>query len=219
MRIIDLSMNVAPTWRWHCEIHTTGDFAAGDPYRFTALKTGMHSFTHVDAPLHIEPRRESIDCIDLDKLCGAAAVLDLGPVRPNQEIGSDLLEQRGRHVRPQDIVLMKTGWDLVRSYTSREYWTEAPYLSRDAAAWLSRQPIKAVGFDFPQDFRIREIPDRHPPVEEMPTHDLVLRKGIPLIEYLCNLHRVSAPRVEVYALPLKVIGGDGGSARVIAVER
>lgn len=218
MAVIDLSMTIQPMWRWQCEITFKGDFSAGDPYRLTHLKTGMHAFTHVDTPLHIEAGRESIDCVSLGRLCGAAAVLDLGPVVPNQEIGPDLLAARGSHIRPGDIVLLKTGWDLARRSDTREYWTDAPYLNRQAAAWLSEQPIKAVGFDFPQDFPIREIPGRHPMVQEMPTHDLVLRKGILLIEYLCNVHRLSAQRVEVYALPLKVAGADGGCARVIAVE-
>jgi kynurenine formamidase len=95
---------------------------------------------------------------------------------------------------------------------------EAPYLNRRAAAWLSEQPIKAVGFDFPQDYVIREIPERHPSAAEMPSHDLILRKGILLIEYLCNLHRIQAKRVELYALPLKVAGAEGACARVVAVE-
>ena len=218
MVVVDLSMTILPNWRWRCEIDVTGDFGAGDPFRFTHLKIGMHSFTHIDTPLHMEPGRESIDLVGLERLCGAAAVLDLEPVNPNQEIGPELLAERGRHTRPGDIVLLKTSWDLARSCTTREYWTEAPYLSREAALWLSEQPIKAVGFDFPQDRPIREIPGRHPSIQEMPTHDLVLRKGILLIEYLCNLHRLSAQRVQVYALPLKVAGAEGGCARVIAVE-
>ena len=63
-----------------------------------------------------------------------------------ERIGNFLvaLAERGRHMRPGDIVLVKTSWDLARSWTTREYGTEAPYLSREAALWLSEQPIKAV---------------------------------------------------------------------------
>jgi kynurenine formamidase len=93
MAVIDLSMTIQPMWRWQCEITFKGDFSAGDPYRLTHLKTGMHAFTHVDTPLHIEAGRESIDCVSLGRLCGAAAVLDLGPVVPNQ---GSIAESMGR---------------------------------------------------------------------------------------------------------------------------
>ena len=55
--------------------------------------------------------------------------------------------ERAGHVQPGDIVLLKTCWDLARDCTTREYWSEAPYLNREAAAWLADLPVKAVGFD------------------------------------------------------------------------
>lgn len=218
MGLIDLSMTVQPMWRWPVEIELAKDMDCGDPYRVTSVKTTMHAFTHVDTPLHIDPGREAIDEVELERLCGPAAVVDLTPVAPNQEINGEFLASRATHILPGDIVLLKTCWDLAREYTSKNYWLEAPYLGQDAAAWLAGRQIKAVGFDFPQDYVIREIPDRHPGAAEMPTHDLLLRQGILLIEYLCNLDSIKADRVELYALPLKVKGGEGGCARVIALD-
>lgn len=218
MRPIDLSMTIQSMWRWPVESKLVKDMHRGDPYQVTNVSTSLHAFTHVDTPLHIEPGRESIDTIVLDRLCGPAAVVDLTPISANQEIGCDCLTERAQHVREGDLVLLKTCWDTIRDYTTEAYWHDAPYLSTDAARWLAEQPVKAVGFDFPQDHVIREIPGRHPSPEEMPTHDLILRKGILLIEYLCNLNQVKSERVDVYALPLKVGGAEGGCARVIAIE-
>jgi kynurenine formamidase len=217
MAIIDLSMSVQPTWRWPVEIATERDFDRGDPYRSTCARITMHAFTHVDAPLHVEPGRESIDQVPVDRLCGPAAVVDLRPVAANQVMGPDLLEARSGHLQEGDILVLKTCWDMQRAWTSKEFWLEAPHLSSGAAAWLAEQPVKAVGFDFPQDYSIREIPQRHPEVHELPTHDLVLRKGIYMIEYLCNLSLVEQERVTLYALPLKVLGSEGACARVVAV--
>jgi arylformamidase len=215
--LIDLSMTIRPMWRWPIEVGLAKDIRRGDPYQVTTVKTGMHAFTHVDTPLHIELGRESIDQVGLERLCGPAAVIDLTPIAANQEIGPELLSERAGHVQAGDILLLKTGWDLARDCSTREYWSEAPYLNREAAAWVAALPVKAVGFDFPQDYVIRDIPTRHPPAEEMPTHDLILRKGTLLIEYLCNLHRIHAERVQVYALPLKLFGGEGACARVVAL--
>ena len=219
MKFVDLSMLMQPMWRWPLEPTLTKDINQGDPYQVTTITTGMHAFTHIDTPLHIETDRESIDEIELQRLCGPAAVIDLTPVTVSQEITIDLLRKRANHIEPGDIVLLKTNWDLLRDYTTREYWLDAPFLSLDAADWLSQLPIPAVGFDFPQDQVIREIPDRHPSPSEMPTHDLILRNGILLIEYLCNLDGLQANRVEVFALPLKLKGAEGGCARVVAIDR
>ena len=215
--LIDLSMTIRPMWRWPVEVSLAKDIQRGDPYQVSTVKTGMHAFTHVDTPLHIELGRETIDQVELERLCGPAAVADLRPIGANQEIGPELLRERAAHVRPGDILLLKTCWELSRDCTTREYWTEAPYLNREAAAWLATLPVKAVGFDFPQDYVIREIPARHPAAQEMPTHDLILRKGILLIEYLCNLNRIHGERALVYALPLKLHGGEGACARVVAI--
>lgn len=218
MKPIDLSMTIQPMWRWPVESKLVMDMCHGDPYQVTTVNMSMHSFTHVDTPLHVELGRESINTISLSRLCGPAAIVDLTPVSANQELGYDYLKERAQHVREGDIVLLKTCWDDIRDYTTESYWHDAPYIHTDAVQWLSEQPIKAVGFDFPQDHVIREIPDRHPSPKEMPTHDLILRKGILLIEYLCNLGEINTERVVVYALPLKIDGAEGGCARVIAIE-
>ena len=217
MPIVDLSMSIQPHWRW--QIGTTRALAheKGDPFQATVLTVPLHAFTHVDTPLHIEPGRVTVDRVALDRFCGAAAVVDLSFVTANQPITAEDLRQHGGHIVPGDIVLLKTAWDLKRDWTQREFWLEAPYVREDAAEWLAALPIKAVAFDFPQDFVIREIPGRHPPASEMPTHDRLLRKGIYLIEYLCNVHRIQAARTLVYVLPLKVVGGEGAPARAIAV--
>lgn len=217
MAVIDLSMTIQPTARWDVEINADRDFDRGDSYRSTSARLPMHAFTHVDAPLHVEPNRESIDEVSLERLCGPAALVDLRPIAPNEGIGPDRLQARSAHAQRGDILILKTGWDQQRKPTSREFWSQSPYLHEEAAAWLAEQPVKAVGFDFPQDYTIREIPQRHPEVSEMPTHHLVLRKGIYMIEYLCNLGRIDQERVTLYALPLKVRGSEGACARVVAV--
>ena len=216
MALIDLTTLIRPHWRWPVKIEQVMTLENGDSYRVTRLGAAMHSFTHVDTPLHIEPGRETIEEVPLDALCGAAAVVDLSPARPNQEIGLEQVQAAWGRVREGDVVLLKTCWDQQRDMDTKEYWTEAPWLSREAAAWLARQPIKALGFDFPQDHAIRQVPGRHPRADEMPTHDLVLRKGIYLIEYLCNLGALKADRVELFVMPLKVQGAEGACARVAA---
>jgi kynurenine formamidase len=51
----------------------------------------------------------------------------------------------------------------------------------------------------------------------MPAHDLILRKGIYQIEYLCNVHQINSKRITLIALPLKLADCEGAPARVIAL--
>lgn len=217
MRLIDLSLTIQPHWRWAIEQKQILAHSADDPYQVTTVNLPMHAFTHVDTPLHIIPGRISIDAVPLEDLAGPAAVLDLSYVKANQEIERGDLEKVGSHIQKGDIVLLKTAWDQTHNPMSREYWSEAPYVGEGAAIWLANHAIKAVGFDFPQDYVIREIPQRHPRPEEMPTHHHILGKGIYLIEYLCNLHQIEKERITFFALPLKVHNAEGAPTRALAM--
>ena len=103
---------------------------------------------------------------------------------------------------------------------SPDFWTRSPYLTRPACEWLAAREPAAVGFDFPQDRPIRELLEgNRPPMGKFVSHDVILRRGVPLIEYLCNLRAVASARTEICALPLKILDADGAPARVIAIER
>lgn len=217
MEMIDLSMTLQQHWRWRTKRRLVQDPQKGDPSLVSVLTLDMHAFTHVDTPMHMGQGKVTIDAVPLNQLVGPAAVLDLSFIGANDAIRVRDLHEAGSHILPGDIVLLKTGWDFKCDWRNREYWTKAPYVVEDAAAWLAKQEIKAVGFDFPQDYAIRDTPSRHPNFEEMPTHHFVLRKGIYLIEYLCNLHQVKGSRVNLYVLPLKVEGAEAAPARVLAI--
>ena len=53
---------------------------------------------------------------------------------------------------------------------------------------------------------------------EFVTHDVLLRNGVVMIEYLCNTAALEKPRTYLCALPLKIPASDGAPARVIAIE-
>ena len=152
MQIIDLSMPIQSHWRWKFNSEQTLDRKKGAPYQSTTFTMSAHAFTHIDSPLHIEPDRMPIDTVPLNNLTGPAVIIDLSYVQPNQAIKIPDLEKSADEIIPGDIAVLKTAWDLKNSWKDREYWTEAPYLDEEAAAWLSDQDLNAVGFDFPQDY-------------------------------------------------------------------
>ena len=151
---------------------------------------------------------------------GEAAIIDVSAAANDTPMTAETLAAAGEHVRTGDIILVKMAWDQRFSLNQKEFWTEAPYLTRNACEWLAAQQPAIVGYDFPQDQPIRGLLDgRQATIEDFVSHDVILRRGIPMIEYLCNLGEVTAPRVELCALPLKVLEADGAPARVVAIQR
>ena len=56
------------------------------------------------------------------------------------------------------------------------------------------------------------------PTDEHVTHDVLLRAGVTLIEYLVNTAALRGPRTLLCAAPLKIPNADGAPARVFAIE-
>ena len=218
-RIIDLSMAIEDHFRWPVERRLTSDHAKGDLFQVTWLGWPVHGFTHMDSARHFFADGKTTSDIPLETTVGEAAVVDLTPVAPNQAITVERLEAAAGHVQSGDIVVMKSCWEQHRSPKTPEFWTEAPYMSRSAAEWLLERRPRAVAFDFPQDYTIRLLlKGEVRPVAEHVTHDVLLRNGVILIEYLSNTAALAAPRTFLCCLPLKVPDADGAPARVIALE-
>jgi kynurenine formamidase len=219
-RVIDLSYPIEDHFRWSVERTLSAAFERGDDFQVTRLAFAVHGFTHIDAPRHMLPEGPTTSTFDMNTFVGEASIVDVSAVTNNSALSAEMLAAAGGHVRAGDIVIVKTAWDQRFSLRQPEFWTQAPYLTRDACEWLAAREPAVVGYDFPQDQPIRGLLDgQQASIEEFVSHDVILRRGIPMIEYLCNLGEVKAPRVELCALPLKVLDADGAPARVVAVER
>ena len=218
-RIVDLSMPIATHFRWKVDREESGDFARGDQYLATRLSMSCHGFTHIDAPRHIMADGASTDALELDAVVGPALVVDLTDLAPNQPVTAALLESRRPDIGRGARVLLKSGWDRQRSPATPEFWHDAPYFTRDAAEWLLARGIRTIAYDFPQDYPIRQMmKGERVPFDQHVTHDVLLRNGVVMIEYLCNTAALTRAEVFLCALPLKVTRADGAPARVIAIE-
>lgn len=220
MRIIDLSIPItADHPRWKTEIGFTGNLAAGDLSQVTWLKVSCHAYTHVDARRHMFADGATIEATPLGDLVGRCAVIDLMDVQPMEAIGPERLAARGGHVQRGGMALFKTGWDRHRSPQTKDFWLDAPYLTREAAQWLKDSGIRTVAYDFPQDYTIRLLlKGEERPLAEHVTHDILLRAGVHMIEYVANTAEITEPEVFLSAAPLKIPGGDGAPARVYCIE-
>ena len=220
--LVDLSMRIETHWRFPVSFEHRETLTEGQEFFSTDLAIGAHSFTHVDAPLHVRADLAPLGEVDLGRLHGSAAVVDLSHLGDDVAITAEHLEAAGAHVLSGDLVLLRTDHELRHPTTSPEYWTLAPWVSTSAALWLESHDVRAVGFDFPQDRATRSPYDdgfhRHADGidEDWACHRLLLEIGIPQIEYLTGLAALP-PRVAFYALPLNLPDADGAPVRAFAL--
>jgi len=219
-KVIDLSLPIREHWRWLVKLyphHTFEDFF----FLHQFMDYNLHGFTHVDALLHFLPDTPSIEQVPMDKFMGEATVVDLSHLGENDGVTAAELEKHGQHVRAGDIVLLRTDWPLKCDYMSRDFWGKSPYTARDACEWLVKRKVKTVGYDYPPDQVLRyEVldPQHEYKAEEFTTHDVFFKKGIFVVEYLCNLHLITKQRVQFMALPILLVGAEGSPVRAIAIE-
>ena len=114
-RIIDLSMPIADHFRWPVERRVAGDQAKGDVFQATWLGWTVHGFTHMDSPRHCVPGGATTDDVALETTVGEAAVVDLAPVAPNEALSAERLAAAAGHVRPGDIVVLRSCWEQQRA--------------------------------------------------------------------------------------------------------
>ncbi len=179
-----------------------------------------HGFTHMDSPRHVVADGFTTDAITPDMVVGEAAVVDVSHVAPKSPVTAEMVSAAAGHVRKGDIVLLRARWDEKQSIDTEDFWREAPYVSSEAAEWLRDTGIRAIAFDFPQDYCIRFFltGQSRPPLPEHPTHYHLLRNGIIMFEYLRNMGAIKGERTFFVGLPLKLPDSDGAPARAIAID-
>ena len=222
MRVIDLTMRITPSIR----VYPGSPQPSFIPwskfdrhgYDSEAMFMSTHTGTHVDAPSHFKPGFASIDMISSDRLV-CNAVLIRAEKSANQLIGEQDL---GDHqIREGDAVVIATGWE--KRSGSRNYMTENPGLSEQAARYLARKRVNAVAIDSPS---IDSGAD-----SRFIAHNILLSCNILIIENVCNLNRVTSSSrtrrkrrnssaTTTFTLiisPLKLGGATGSPARVLAL--
>jgi arylformamidase len=219
MQIIDLSMPVGSHFRWPPEIDIKGDISKGDQFRITRIAMPCHGFTHVDAQAHFVANAPTIEATALSRVVGACRVLNLRDVEPHTEIDAARLGDADPGGADGEILLLSSGWDRKRDYRTPLFWTEAPWLNRSAADWLHARKPTAVAFDFPQDYPIRLLLEgKTVPKDQHVTHDVLLKSGVTLIEYLVNTSALTRPRTFFSAAPILIPTADGAPARAYAID-
>ena len=181
-----------------------------DGWNATTIEMYSHSGTHMDAPVHFGVDGPTIDQIPLDNLMGYARILDLTGILPSALIVVDDLGPLREALKAGDSLIIRTGWSEFARTSKDKYRNELPRISEELANWLVNKGIKMLVVEPPSVANVNDL-------EEVTLIHRILFSGkIIIVEGVCNLEQIGADEVELMVLPLKIGGGDGAPARVIA---
>jgi arylformamidase len=202
MEIFDVSVPIRPGMVTYpgdpaVRLERVASIAEGDVCNLSRLDFGVHSGTHVDAPLHFVDGATAAEALPLDVLVGPARVLDLTGVEG--EIGAEALAGRDLGER----VLLKTRNSEL--WAREEFVEDHVALGAEAARALVAAGVRLVGIDYLS-------------IGDEGAHHALLEAGVVVVESL-DLRRVEPGDYELVCAPLKLAGSDGAPARALLIRR
>lgn len=176
------------------KLERAASIAEGSPVNLTRIDFGLHSGTHVDAPVHFLDGAEGIDQVPLDALIGPCEVVE----------APDLTrESVARAPEGVERVLFKTPNSEL--WASDEFAEDFARLDGDGARLLVERGVRLVGVDYLS-------------VGDEAAHHALLEAGVVPVEGL-DLRGVEPGAYELVCLPLRVVGADGAPARAVLIRR
>ena len=176
------------------------DMGQGDAANVSKLSMGVHTGTHMDAPIHFFPAGKGIDTMPLTAAIGRARVIEISDAE------SIKTEELSPHqIQAGERILFKT-CNSASCWQTNDFVKDFVYISSDAAQYLAERKVQTVGVDYLSVGGFFK--------DGAETHHALLGAGIWIIEGL-NLSNVRPGFVELICLPLKIEGSDGAPARAI----
>jgi arylformamidase len=185
-------------------LRRASSMADGAICNISRLDFGVHSGTHVDAPVHFIDGAVGIESVAFDVLIGPALIVDARGVTGNFDRAA---------IESLDIPA-GTERLLFRSRNS-ELWNNPGFdrsfaaVTPDGAEALVELGLRLVGNDY-----LSIAPYGDP----TPTHVTLLGAGVAVLEGL-DLRAVEPGSYDLVCLPLRIPGSDGGPARVVVRHR
>jgi kynurenine formamidase len=217
-----------------------GSLGEGVSAASDAIAMGTHTGTHIDSIFHVSKDGKlygDIDAADVQTfgggirvegavnippLVGRGLLLDITALEqvkivPNSyrvtpDVVKRCLGSIGQEIRAGDIVLFRTGWDLLWDDPKRFLDDETPGPTIETARMLVSKGVKATGSDTSS-------------YEAMPSVDLgvhvtlLVQSGVPIMEclYLKDLSERRVGEFQFVASPLNIRGATGSPINPLAI--
>lgn len=173
----------------------------GEWYIMSDVELMDHIGTHIEVPLHCLKDGVDLAEVPVDQLVGDTVILDLTQAEAEGGVTLEQVQAAAKAaggIREGDIVFGQMG--------------PTKYFATEALQWLVDRGIKLMGVDS------GGVELAHDETHANVNHLLLFRAGIPVIENLANLDRLTQKRVKTCSLPVPVKGLDAFPLRVIAIE-
>jgi kynurenine formamidase len=193
-----------------------------DGYFGREIELPEHFGTHMDAPLHFDPKGRSVDQLPVQNFLAMAVVVDISAaVRSNPDYRLTA-EDIGHWVKehgpmpPGCFVLLRTGWGS-RWPSEKQFMNQDargvmhfPGYSLEAARYLLEH-VHPVGIG------IDTSSIDYGPSKSFEVHHLTMSAGLYHLENVANLDQLPPTGACLIALPMKLQGGSGSPTRVLAL--
>ena len=204
MEIFDISVPIRPgmvTYEGDPDVHLERavSIADGAAANISRLDLGVHTGTHVDAPLHFIEGAPGAETLPLDVLVGPARVVDATDV--TGALDEDALRGLGLPERAERLIFKTQN---SRLWERDEFSDDFVRLSGDGARYLLDRGVRLVGIDYLS-------------VGNEDAHHELLRAGVVPIEGLA-LRRVEPGLYQLVCLPLRLVGSEGAPARAVLIR-
>lgn len=174
-------------------------------YNEDILRMSTHTGTHLDSPAHILAAGNTVDRLPPGQFLGRGRVADCSQSGGTIELKHLAKELRG--LKYVDYLLIHTGHSA--SWTEESYCRDYPVLTAEAAQYISMTVQKGLGIDTVSVDAVG--------APGLPVHNLLLQKGLVIVENLTNLDKLLAKEFLFACFPLKIKGGEASPVRAAAI--
>ena len=181
------------------------DVNNGDVVTVSRYDAGVHTGTHLDAPVHFVAGGSGTDTLDLNVLVGPALVIHL-PDSVDRITAAVLVEQA--IPAGTERILFRTRNSVYWAANDTTFHPDFVAVHADAAQWLVDHHVRLVGVDY---LSVAPFDDG------VPTHTILLKAGVIPVEGL-NLTGIEPGLYDLVCLPVKLRNCDGAPARAILMR-
>ncbi len=178
-------------------------YEVGTQFQIGKIEMVANTGTYLDCPFHRYEQGKDLSEILLDHMVDLKGTLI--HVDHRQTLAITVEHFKNKVIRDR-AVLIHTGWDIF--WNTGRYYTQHPFLTKEAAAYLKDSGAMLVGID---SHNLDDTAGK-----SRPAHTILLGAEILIVEHLCNLNAIGDREFTFSAVPPKFKGVGTFPVRALA---